>query len=1120
MHRLLRSALSPAVSFLLLLPLAGAPAAGAPIAQSAPQGPAFVQASSTTAALKISFTKPVGAGDLLIAGITTNDSGTDPVSGVSDSLNGSWTKLTSVKYGNGHVELYYFNNSGAGAITVTFTTSNSSKQALTIAEYSGVTTAASAVDQFASKARTGSPSAGPTLGIGGAGELVVGMGGMSAPTSFSAGTGFTLRAQAVNNYLYANGIEDSISTSTAGQSMTMVAATNSSGYSGAIVAVFLPATTPNPQASLTVNPPSGAAPLAVTGDASASTDPVGISSYTFTFGDGTSAGPQAAATANHTYTAGGNFTAAVTIKDTAGQTSSASVHVLVGAPTAVLHLSQGSTSLSFNADASGSTDPIGISTYTFDFGDGSTPVGPQAGATASHLYAAAGTYTVTVTVKDSVGATSSATASAVAQASPLIAKLGVSPASGAVPLTVTGDASGSTPGSNPIASYSFDFGDGSPVVGPQTGATANHTYAVAGSYTVTVTVTDTSGAPATATALVTVSTPPTAAVTVSPGSGPTPLAVTADASASTPGSNPIASYSFNFGDGSAVVGPQPGATANHTYSVAGTYTATVTVTDSGGYSSTATASVTATAPLTARLAVSPGSGAAPFTATADASASTPGANPIASYTFNFGDGSAVVGPQSGATASHTYTGAGSYTVAVTVTDTSGANAAASAGVTVWTPPIAALTVSPGSGPTPLPVTADASGSTAGTNPITSYKFNFGDGSAVVGPQSGATANHTYVVGGTFTVTVTVTDSTGLTSTATAPATAINGTIVGTVTDSVSGAPIVGAQVSTQPATSTTVTNGSGSYQLSVPAGSYNVIFTAAGYNSNFKPASVSSGGSTTANQALVAVPALTAQDLFSRPNQTGIGQASDGHTWTDDLASNPSAVVQVTNQQLYLQTTGTTYDAWMGIPYQDQEVDADVEMVAGGTRLLARVQGNGSWLVLAITPGTNGSLVLWVAKNNQWTQLKTWTASPALIQNSWYHAKLRAVGTNVYGKVWAFGSPEPGWQVSATQTILTGAGTGGVRSSGATDYFANFSESPVTQISGTVTSNATKQPIAGATVTLGNGLTTTTDSSGNYVFATVGAGTYNVTASATGYMSSTQSITISTGVSATANFAL
>ncbi len=164
--------------------------------------------------------------------------------------------------------------------------------------------------------------------------------------------------------------------------------------------------------------------------------------------------------------------------------------------------------------------------------------------------------------------------------------------------------------------------------------------------------------------------------------------------------------------------------------------------------------------------------------------------------------------------------------------------------------------------------------------------------------------------------------------------------------------------------------------------------------------------------------------------------------------------------------------------------------------------------------------MLWVAKNNQWTQLKSWTASPALIQNSWYHAKLRAVGTNVYGKVWAFGSPEPGWQVSATQTILTGAGTGGVRSSGATDYFANFSESPVTQISGTVTSNATKQPIAGATVTLGNGLTTTTDSSGNYVFATVGAGTYNVTASATGYMSSTQSITTSTGVSATANFAL
>jgi hypothetical protein len=348
----------------------------------------------------------------------------------------------------------------------------------------------------------------------------------------------------------------------------------------------------------------------------------------------------------------------------------------------------------------------------------------------------------------------------------------------------------------------------------------------------------------------------------------------------------------------------------------------------------------------------------------------------------------------------------------------------------------------------------------------------------------------------------------------------NSQITGVVTDSASGAPIAGAQVSTQPASSTVVTNAGGNYTLAVSAGTYNVMFAASGYNNNFKSVSIGSNASATANQALVAVPGLSAQDLFSRPNQTGIGPATDGHAWTDDLASNPSAVVQIRTQQLYLQTTGTAYDAWMGIPYQDQEVAADVEMVAGGARLLARVQGSGNWIVLTITPGTNGGLSLWVAKNNTWTQLKIWTATPSLSQNTWYHAKLRVVGTTVSAKVWAFGSSEPAWQVSTTQSILTGSGVGGLRSSSATEYVANFSESPVTQIAGTVTSNATKQPIAGAAVTLSNGATTTTDSLGNYVFANVSPGTYTVTASASGFTTSTQGVIVSTGVSAAANFAL
>jgi parallel beta-helix repeat protein len=93
------------------------------------------------------------------------------------------------------------------------------------------------------------------------------------------------------------------------------------------------------------------------------------------------------------------------------------------------------------------------------------------------------------------------------------------------------------------------------------------------------------------------------------------------------------------------------------------------------------------------------------------------------------------------------------------------------GTTPNQPPSAALSVRPASGVAPLPVTADASASTAGgTNPIASYSFDFGDGSAVVGPQPGATATHTYAQPGTFTVTVTVTDTGGSSATATAAVT--------------------------------------------------------------------------------------------------------------------------------------------------------------------------------------------------------------------------------------------------------------------------------------------------------------------------------------------------------------
>ncbi|MBX5468894.1 MAG: PKD domain-containing protein [Thermoleophilaceae bacterium] len=267
---------------------------------------------------------------------------------------------------------------------------------------------------------------------------------------------------------------------------------------------------------------------------------------------------------------------------------------------------------------------------------------------------------------------------------------------------------------------------------------------------------------------------PEAALDVTPDSGVVDLAVTADASASTDldGTSPIASYSFDFGDGSPVVGPQPGATATHTYRAAGSYTVRVTVTDTKGLSSTASHTVTVTDdPPDARLEATPALGHVPLDVTADASASTDSdGTPIASYSFDWGDGSPATGPQSAATAHHSYATPGVYTVTVTVKDEAGQSSSATAKVDAFganPPPDAALSVAPDSGVAPLAVTADASGSTDPSNDIQSYSFDWGDGSPATGPQSGATATHTYTAAGSYTLTVTVKDSLGQESQATA-----------------------------------------------------------------------------------------------------------------------------------------------------------------------------------------------------------------------------------------------------------------------------------------------------------------------------------------------------------------
>ena len=76
-----------------------------------------------------------------------------------------------------------------------------------------------------------------------------------------------------------------------------------------------------------------------------------------------------------------------------------------------------------------------------------------------------------------------------ATALPLTATVSVVPSSGTVPFTVTSTAT-TDGGTGTAISYTWNWGDGTAPTGPQPSATANHSYTVAGSYTVTLTATN------------------------------------------------------------------------------------------------------------------------------------------------------------------------------------------------------------------------------------------------------------------------------------------------------------------------------------------------------------------------------------------------------------------------------------------------------------------------------------------------------------------------------------------------------------------------------------------------------------------------------------------------------
>jgi PKD repeat protein len=328
---------------------------------------------------------------------------------------------------------------------------------------------------------------------------------------------------------------------------------------------------------------NGTAGIAVDFDGSGSSDPDGtIDSYDWDFGDGnTSVG----VSPSHTYDLPGDYTVTLTVTDNDGaKDTDSTTAVIVTAPEVPVADPGGPytglVGFELTFDGSGSFDPDGggITAYDWDFGDGNVGTG----ATPTHTYNAAGTYTVTLTVVDDEGAQSlpgTTTAVINVPRDPVADANGPYEGFEGVELTLDGSGS-SDPDGGAIAEYNWDFGDGN----TGTGLNPTHTYATAGTYTITLTVVDDEGASGTDTTEAVIALPPDNLPPLADPGGPykgtAGKPVNFDGSASSDPDGNIVQYDWYWGDGSADLDAGP--TPTHTYKASGKYDVELKVTDDDG----------------------------------------------------------------------------------------------------------------------------------------------------------------------------------------------------------------------------------------------------------------------------------------------------------------------------------------------------------------------------------------------------------------------------------------------------------------------------------------------------------------------------------------------------------
>jgi PKD repeat protein len=227
-------------------------------------------------------------------------------------------------------------------------------------------------------------------------------------------------------------------------------------------------------------------------------------------------------------------------------------------PTAAFTATANGLTLTFT-DASSANRAKKIKSWAWSFGDGAT----SADQNPTHAYTQSGTYEVTLEVTTKLGSNSTSQSFTVIKNTPTASFTET------VDYMTVSFTDTSTPGTHPITSWVWSFGDGA----SSSEQNPSHVYTLPGTYNVSLEVTTSIGSNSTTQSVTAAGNPPTAAFTKA-----VDYMTVSFTDASTPGTYPITSWAWSFGDGGTSTEQNP----SHVYAQAGTYAITLQVTSPAG----------------------------------------------------------------------------------------------------------------------------------------------------------------------------------------------------------------------------------------------------------------------------------------------------------------------------------------------------------------------------------------------------------------------------------------------------------------------------------------------------------------------------------------------------------